>query len=132
MVTATITASVTTTVVAASASATTVSRLQFLGSGFAYYTDLAYKAGVLACKRMIEVHYHLLVGDFNHLAVDAISVGCHHRHCGAYLYKLGVKLSVDLKQLLLKMVSPFRILTFTRNAALTCYAMNVVVCFTEL
>ena len=79
-----------------------MSRLQLFGSCFAYYTDLAYKAGVLASKRMIEVHYHLLVGDFNHLAVDAISVGCHHRHCGTYLYKLGVKLSVDLKQLLLK------------------------------
>ncbi len=42
---------------------------------------------------MVEVHLHFVGGHFLYQAVDAVAVGCHHRHEGASLYHLFVELA---------------------------------------
>ncbi len=52
---------------------------------------------------MVEVHDHFLVSHFKHLAGDAVTVLSHHGNDSAYFHVLVVKLTVDFKNLFLKM-----------------------------
>lgn len=87
------------TVVVASATAA-VGGLKLFGGGVAHCLYLAFEAYVLAGEGVVEVHHHLFVGDFLYEAVDAETVGRHHRDEGAGLYHLGVKFAVDHEYIL--------------------------------
>ena len=64
--------------------------------------DFAFEAEILAHKRMIEVHDHMVGCNIKHLAGDAESVACHHWDIGVLLDSLGIKLSVDHKDVFVK------------------------------
>ena len=76
--------------------------MKFFGLSVADSDDLAFEAEILAHKRMIEVHDHMVGCNIKHLAGDAESVACHHWDIGVLLDSLGIKLSVDHKDVFVK------------------------------
>ena len=72
-------------VVMIATTAASVCGLKLFGGCVAHFEYLAFESDVFACKWVIEVHLYFVVGHFEHFAIDAESVGCHHGHKGAGL-----------------------------------------------
>ena len=117
LVTATAVAAVTVVVAAVAVvavltatAATVMPGLQLLGSGVTHELDISAVAHGLARQLVIEVHKHLVVGDLDHLALDAHAFLRHHGHTGTGANVLLVKLALDVENLLLQLINQVGIL----------------------
>ena len=61
-------------------------------------------------KLVVEIHEHLVVGHLDDLTLDAHAFLSHHGHAGTRTDILGVKLAVDMENLLLELIDQLGIL----------------------
>ena len=87
------------------ASAAVMLGVELLGGGVAHEL---YKTGVahrLACELVVEVHEHLVIGHFHHLALDAHAFLGHHGNKCARTDVLVVKLALDVENFFLQFIN---------------------------
>ena len=92
------------------ATAAVVLGVKFLGRGVANELNEAAVAHGLACQLVVEVHEHLVIGHLDDLTLDAHAFLSHHGHACTRTDVLGVKLAVDVENLLLELIDQLGIL----------------------
>ena len=94
-------AAVATTALFTATSAAMVLGLQLLGRSVTHELHIATVTHSLASKLVVEIHEYLVVGHLDDLTLDAHAFLCHHGHAGTRTDILGVKLAIDMENLLL-------------------------------
>lgn len=82
--------------------AAAASGVEFLGSCIAHHFYFAFEAEVFANERMIEVHLHDFVGDFENLTGNTEAVGSLHGDVSTFLHGFGVKFAIDCEDILVE------------------------------
>ncbi len=100
--------------------------LEFFGGSIAYGDDLPFEANILACERVIEVHFYDLVGHFEHNTVDTVSVGGHHREDCTGFDHLVIKLAVNLEYIFLECGYLLRIVGTESFVGFDCHIERIV------
>ena len=70
--------------------------------GLAALYHLTGKAQGLACKGMVKVHLHLVVGDLQHTSVESVAILILKWHYGIDKHILMVEMSVDAEHITVK------------------------------
>ena len=98
--------------------------LDFVLGCLAALNNLTREAQGLARKWVIEVHLHLVVGDFENTAVESVAILILQWHDGIHKYILVVEMSVDAEHLAVK-VKYARRLTVTIRLVLVKFKLEV-------
>ena len=89
---------------AASFTAQTVHHALYLLIGcLAALHNLAFEVELHACKRMVEVHCHSVVGHLEHVSEEAVAVLVLQWHDGVLVYIVVVEVSVDAEHALVQL-----------------------------
>ena len=84
--------------------------MEFFGGSIADSDHFAFEAEILAYEGMVEVHDHMVRGNFDNFAGDAETFAGHHGDVSSFLDGLGIEFAIDHEDALVELGHIVRII----------------------